>query len=56
MIAIGEILASVASYQFFYTEVPLSMRSATQALNLLSVSFGALLTSEFITIFGEIGW
>jgi peptide/histidine transporter 3/4 len=44
LIGIGEILTSITSYELFYSQVPESMRSVCQALNLLTTSLGFMIT------------
>ena len=44
MIGIGEIFTSISSYELFYSQVPESMRSVCQALNLLTTSIGFIVT------------
>jgi solute carrier family 15 (peptide/histidine transporter), member 3/4 len=43
LIGISEILASITSLEFFYSQAPLSMRSVSQAFNLVTTSIGSLL-------------
>ncbi|KAJ0397575.1 hypothetical protein ATCC90586_010227 [Pythium insidiosum] len=51
LIGISEILTSITSYDLFYSEVPESMRSACQALNLLSSTFGYIVAGALNSIF-----
>ena len=43
LIGVSEILASITSLQFFYSQAPLSMKSVTQSLNLLMTALGSWL-------------
>ena len=51
LIGIAEILTSVSSYELFYTQVPESMRSTCQALNLLTTSIGCMVAGGINSIF-----
>ncbi|RHY28002.1 hypothetical protein DYB32_006335 [Aphanomyces invadans] len=51
LIGIGEILVNIPSYDLFYSEVPESMRSVCQALNLLTTTLGALVAGGTNSIF-----
>lgn len=51
LIGISEILTSVSSYELFYTQVPESMRSICQALNLLTTSIGFMVTGGVNSVF-----
>merc|ERR1711871_750486 len=44
LIGMGEILTSISSYELFYSQVPESMRSVCQGLNLLTTSIGFMIT------------
>eukprot|EP00602_Paraphysomonas_sp_CaronLab_P012061 CAMPEP_0185040878 /NCGR_PEP_ID=MMETSP1103-20130426/39487_1 /TAXON_ID=36769 /ORGANISM="Paraphysomonas bandaiensis, Strain Caron Lab Isolate" /LENGTH=538 /DNA_ID=CAMNT_0027580373 /DNA_START=191 /DNA_END=1807 /DNA_ORIENTATION=+ len=41
LIGVAEILASITSLEFFYSQAPQSMRSVSQALNLFTTALGA---------------
>jgi len=43
LVGISEILASITSLEFFYSQAPVTMRSAVQSLNLLTTSLGSLI-------------
>ncbi|TMW59636.1 hypothetical protein Poli38472_004705 [Pythium oligandrum] len=51
LIGISEILTSITSYDLFYTEVPESMRSVCQSLNLLSITLGYIVSGALNSIF-----
>lgn len=51
LIGISEILTSISSYDLFYSEVPESMRSVCQALNLLTTSLGYIVAGAINSIF-----
>jgi dipeptide/tripeptide permease len=51
LIGIAEILTSVSSYELFYTQVPESMRSTCQALNLLTTSIGCMVAGGINSVF-----
>nr|CCA20815.1 Protondependent Oligopeptide Transporter (POT) Family putative [Albugo laibachii Nc14] len=51
LIGIGEILTSISAYDLFYSEVPPSMRSVCQALNLLTTSLGYIVGGGLNSIF-----
>merc|ERR1712100_614051 len=44
LIDTSEILATITSLEFFYSQAPYSMRSVTQAFNLLMTALGAWIT------------
>jgi hypothetical protein len=44
LIGISEILASITSLEFFYSQAPLPMRSVTQSLNLFMTALGSWIT------------
>eukprot|EP00981_Chlorochromonas_danica_P011457 scaffold4013_cov192-Ochromonas_danica.AAC.2 len=50
LIGTSEILASITSLEFFYSQAPLSMRSVSQACNLLTTAIGSLLTIPLIYV------
>ncbi len=49
-VGMSEILASVASLEFFYTQAPLAMRSVTQALSLCTTAFGSFLVIPLVLL------
>ena len=49
-VGLSEILASVASLEFFYTQAPMSMRSLIQALNLCTTAFGSFLVIPLVLL------
>lgn len=51
LIGIGEILTSISSYELFYSQVPESMRSVCQGLNLLTTSIGFMITGGINSVF-----
>tara|TARA_B100000795_G_C22790762_1_gene436821 strand:+ start:802 stop:1662 length:861 start_codon:yes stop_codon:yes gene_type:complete len=51
LIGIGEILTSISSYELFYSQVPESMRSVCQGLNLLTTSVGFMITGGINSVF-----
>eukprot|EP00936_MAST-01D_sp_MAST-1D-sp1_P001255 g1255.t1 len=51
LIGIGEIFTSISSYELFYSEVPESMRSVCQALNLLATCLGSFITGALNSVF-----
>ena len=51
LIGIGEILTSISSYELFYSQVPASMRSVCQGLNLLTTSIGFMVTGGINSVF-----
>ncbi|KAF0692346.1 hypothetical protein As57867_016500, partial [Aphanomyces stellatus] len=51
LVAIAEILVVIPSYDLFYTEVPESLRSVSQALNLLTTTLGAVVAGGTNSIF-----
>lgn len=52
-IALGECLINVTAYDIFYSEVPLTLKSTSQSLNLLMSSVGSILTSVFTIMFSK---
>jgi solute carrier family 15 (peptide/histidine transporter), member 3/4 len=55
---VAEILASITSLEFFYSQAPTSMRSVSQALNLFTNALGSWLTIPLLILvnsglFGE---
>jgi len=50
-IAVAECLVNVTGYDIFYSEVPLSLKSTSQALNMFMNSPGNILTSVFTIMF-----
>ncbi|TYZ69039.1 hypothetical protein PybrP1_000308 [[Pythium] brassicae (nom. inval.)] len=51
LIGISEILTSISSYDLFYSEVPESMRSVCQALNLLTTTLGYIVAGALNSVF-----
>eukprot|EP00298_Acanthocystis_sp_HF-20_P010185 c18727_g1_i2.p1 GENE.c18727_g1_i2~~c18727_g1_i2.p1 ORF type:complete len:659 (+),score=249.07 c18727_g1_i2:31-2007(+) len=51
LIGIAEILTSTSSYELFYNQAPSKLRSACQALNLLTTCLGTMVTGGLNTIF-----
>lgn len=51
LVGISEILTSISSYDLFYSEVPESMRSVCQALNLLTTTLGYIVAGSLNSIF-----
>ena len=45
------IFTSISSYELFYSEVPESMRSVCQALNLLATCLGSFITGALNSVF-----
>jgi peptide/histidine transporter 3/4 len=52
-IALAECLINITAYDVFYSEVPLSLKSTSQSLNLLMSSVGSILTSVFTIMFSK---
>ncbi|RLN70576.1 hypothetical protein BBJ28_00008886 [Nothophytophthora sp. Chile5] len=51
LVGISEILTSISAYDLFYSEVPESMRSVCQALNLLTTTLGFIVAGALNSIF-----
>ncbi len=51
LVGISEILTSITAYDLFHSEVPESMRSACQALNLLAITLGYIVAGALNSIF-----
>ncbi|EGZ09165.1 hypothetical protein PHYSODRAFT_259816 [Phytophthora sojae] len=51
LVGIAEILTSISAYDLFYSEVPESMRSVCQALNLLTTTLGFIVAGAINSIF-----
>uniref|UniRef100_A0AAV1TH73 Peptide transporter n=1 Tax=Peronospora matthiolae TaxID=2874970 RepID=A0AAV1TH73_9STRA len=51
LVGLAEILTSISSYDLFYSEVPESMRSVCQALNLLTTTLGFIVAGALNSIF-----
>ncbi|OQS04080.1 Proton-dependent Oligopeptide Transporter (POT) Family [Thraustotheca clavata] len=51
LVGIAEILISIPSYDLFYSEVPESMRSVCQAMNLLTTTLGSVVAGGVNSIF-----
>ncbi|KAH9101296.1 hypothetical protein LEN26_015756 [Aphanomyces euteiches] len=51
LVGLSEILISIPSYDLFYSEVPESMRSVCQAMNLLTTTLGSLVAGGTNSIF-----
>lgn len=51
LIGVGEILTSISSYELFYSQVPETMRSVCQGLNLLTTSVGFMITGGINSVF-----
>jgi peptide/histidine transporter 3/4 len=47
---LSEILAAITFSDFYYVEVPENVRSVSQALSLLAISFGAVINSNLIKV------
>jgi peptide/histidine transporter 3/4 len=52
-IALGECLINVTAFDVFYSNVPLTLKSSSQSLNLLMSSVGSILTSVFTIMFSK---
>ncbi|GAB9477916.1 Proton-dependent oligopeptide transporter, partial [Globisporangium polare] len=50
-IALAECLINVTAYEVFYSSVPLSLKSTSQAVNLLMSCMGSIMTSVFTIMF-----
>ncbi|GAB9476970.1 Proton-dependent oligopeptide transporter, partial [Globisporangium polare] len=50
-VALAECLINVTAYDVFYSSVPLSLKSTSQAVNLLMVCMGSIMTSVFTIMF-----
>jgi peptide/histidine transporter 3/4 len=53
LVALAECLINVTSYDVFYNEVPMDLKSTCQALNLFMVAMGSNVTSIFTLLFQE---
>ncbi|KAH7465662.1 hypothetical protein PRIC1_012357 [Phytophthora ramorum] len=51
LVGVSEILTSISAYDLFYSEVPESMRSVCQALNLLTTTLGFIVAGALNSIF-----
>ncbi|KAG2789713.1 hypothetical protein JG687_00006563 [Phytophthora cactorum] len=51
LVGVAEILTSISAYDLFYSEVPESMRSVCQALNLLTTTLGFIVAGALNSIF-----
>ncbi|KAE8969739.1 hypothetical protein PR001_g27299 [Phytophthora rubi] len=51
LVGVAEILTSISAYDLFYSEVPESMRSVCQALNLLTTTLGFIVAGAINSIF-----
>ncbi|TDH66052.1 hypothetical protein CCR75_007128 [Bremia lactucae] len=51
LVGVAEILTSISAYDLFYSEVPESMRSVCQALNLLTTTLGFIVTGAMNSVF-----
>ena len=54
LIGISEILTAITTYDLFYSQVPTSMRSVCQALNLMTVTLGSLVSSAVLSILSTV--
>ena len=52
-VGIAEILISIPAYDLFYSEVPASLKSVCQALNLLTTTFGAMVAAVLNSVFAS---
>lgn len=50
LIGVSEILASITSLEFYYSQAPLSMRSVSQAANLFTSALGSLVVIPLLLI------
>ena len=50
---VAEILISIPAYDLFYSEVPASLKSVCQALNLLTTTFGAMVAAVLNSVFAR---
>ncbi|MEC8278709.1 MAG: hypothetical protein VX026_13395 [Myxococcota bacterium] len=50
LVGIGEILAAITSYEFFFSQAPLEMRSVTQAGNMITNALGSWSTIPLVLI------
>jgi len=55
VVTVGEILFSITSMEFAYSQAPKSMKSVIQALYLMTTAVGNLITMVIVEIFSEIG-
>jgi peptide/histidine transporter 3/4 len=53
---LAEILAAITFSDFYYVEVPNNVRSVSQALSLLAISFGATINSNLIKVCESTGY
>ena len=52
-VGVAEILISIPAYDLFYSEVPASLKSVCQALNLLTTTFGAMVAAVLNSVFAR---
>jgi peptide/histidine transporter 3/4 len=50
LFGISEILASISALEFFYSQAPLSLRSVTQSLNMLTNALGTFVMIPLLLI------
>jgi len=55
VVTVGEILFSITSMEFAYSQAPPSMKSVLQALYLMTTAVGNLITMVIVEIFSAIG-
>lgn len=55
VVTVGEILFSITSMEFAYSQAPKSMKSVIQALYLMTTAVGNLITMVIVEIFSAIG-
>ena len=56
LIGLGETLAVVAAYDFFYNEAPVNVKSACQGINLLTTALGGTLTTMLQNVLTLLGY
>ena len=55
VVTVGEILFSITSMEFAYSQAPPSMKSVLQALYLMTTAVGNLITMVIVEIFSAFG-
>jgi dipeptide/tripeptide permease len=56
VLTVGEILFSITSMEFAYSQAPATMKSVLQALYLMTTAMGNLITMLIVELFSALGW